>query len=79
VAGKSHASALICTTSSGGKNPGTTRAGTLVQSGQALLEEAFTPHADDFATSVEAGGDLIIGQSIGSEKHHSRAHDLKIR
>ena len=62
-----------------GKTPGTTRAGALVLSRDSLFEEAFSPHADDFATSVEAGCDLIVGQAIGSEKHLSGAHDLKIQ
>jgi hypothetical protein len=79
VAGNSHASALIGTTSSGGKNPGTTRAGALVQSRQSLFEEALSPHTDDFATSVKARGNLIIGEAISSQKYHSGAHDLEIR
>jgi hypothetical protein len=33
-----------------------------MKSGQPLPEEAFTPHPNDFATSVEAGGNLIIGK-----------------
>ena len=62
-----------------GENPGTTRAGALVQSSQPFFEEALSPHADDFATRVQASGDLIIGQAIGGEKYHSRAYDLEIR
>jgi hypothetical protein len=51
----------------------------LVQSGQSLFEESLSPHTDDFATSVKASGNLIIGQPIGSEKHHSGAKDFEIR
>jgi hypothetical protein len=79
VAGNSQASALTRTTGSGGKNPGTTRAGTLVQSGQSFLKEAFSPHADHFATSVKASGDPIVGEAIRGEKHHPGAHDHEIR
>jgi hypothetical protein len=79
VAGNSQASALTWTTSSGGKNPGTTRAGTLVQTGQPLFEEALSPHAHNFATGVEARSDLIIGQALGGKKNHPGAEDLKIR
>jgi hypothetical protein len=62
-----------------GKNPGTTRAGALVQSGQSFFEEASSPHADNLATSVKASGDPIIRHALGSAKHHPGAHDLKIR
>jgi hypothetical protein len=79
VAGNSQASALTCTTSSGGKNPGTTRAGTLLQTGQSFFEEALSPQAHNFATSVEASGDLIVGQALGGKKNHSGAQNLKIR
>jgi hypothetical protein len=54
-------------TSSGGKNPGPTRAGALVQPGQSLFEEALSPHAHNFATGVKASGDLIIGQTLGGK------------
>jgi hypothetical protein len=66
-------------TSSGGKNPGTTRAGALVQPGQPLFEEALSPHAHHFATGVKARGDLIIGQTLGGKKNHLGTEDLKIR
>jgi hypothetical protein len=62
-----------------GKNPGTARAGALVQSGDSFFEEALSPHADYFATGIEAGGYPVIGQALGSEKHHLGAHDIKIR
>ena len=43
VAGSSQARALTCTTSSGGKNPGTPRAGAFFQTRQAFLKEALAP------------------------------------
>jgi hypothetical protein len=66
-------------TSSGGKKPGTTRAGALVQAGQSIFEEALSPHADDLATGVQASGDLIIGQTLSGKKYHPGAQHLKIR
>src|SRR3989304_7749649 len=58
--GNSHASALTWTTISGGKSPGTARAGTLVEAGQALIKEAFPPQADDIAPKGEGVRDLVI-------------------
>ena len=55
---------------------GTARAGALVQSSQSFLKEAFSPHADNFATSVKASGNLIIGEATSREQHHPGAHDL---
>jgi len=67
--------ALTCTTSSGGKNPGS--AGTLAvfQAGQAFFEETFSPAADDLASRAETVGDLIIGEALVSEEDHLEASD----
>ena len=62
VAGSSHASALIWTTSSGGENPGPPRAWTFRKAGQALLEEPLAPQTDDIASDGERRGDLVIGR-----------------
>jgi len=43
LAGSSQAKALIWTTSSGGKSPGTTRTSLLFQPREAIGEEAFAP------------------------------------
>jgi hypothetical protein len=51
----------------------------VVEAGQAILEEAFSPPADDFATAVQASRNSIIGQACGRKKNHSGAQDLKIR
>jgi len=61
VAGSSHAKALTCTTSSGGKRPGATRSGTFFQTCQAFLKEALAPQANHFTASIQALSDLIIG------------------
>jgi len=70
---------LTCTTSSGGKGPGATRSGTFFEPRQALLEETFAPQADDLAASVQAFGDLVIGEAFGGMEDHSGADNLKIR
>src|SRR6266545_5939298 len=79
VAGSSHASALIWTTSSGGKSPGPTRARALLQAGHALLEEPLAPLADDFPPRREGGGDLVVGEPLRREQDHLGPTHLKIR
>lgn len=59
--GSSHAKALIAITTPGGKagRPAVSRL--FLQAGQALLEEALAPLADDLAGRVQARRDLVIG------------------
>src|SRR5439155_7756970 len=59
VLGSSQATALTAITTSGGKNPRPTLPGGLLQSLQALLEEALAPLAHDLAGQVHPGGDLL--------------------
>jgi hypothetical protein len=77
--GNSQAIALTCTTSSGGKNPGASRALAVFQARQAPLEESLSPHADDLASGAEAFGDLIVGEALVSQKNHLGADNHKIR
>jgi hypothetical protein len=70
--------ALTCTTSSGGKNPGSAGARAVFQASQAFFEEAFSPAADDLASRAETVGDLIIGEALVREEHHLGASDHKI-
>ena len=79
VAGSSQASALTCTTSSGGKSPGSTRASLFFQSRQSLLEKAFAPQADDFASRMQARSNFVVAQAVGGEEDHLGSDDLKIR
>jgi hypothetical protein len=79
VAGSSHAKALTCTISSGGKRPGATRSGTFFQSRQALFEEAFAPLANNFSPGIQATSDFIIGQTLSRIENHLGAENLKIR
>src|SRR5947208_10648836 len=78
-AGGSHARALTCTTSSGGKRPGPTRSGTFFQARQAFLKEALAPKADDLPPRNQAFSDLIIRQTLGRMENHSGTNHLKIR
>jgi hypothetical protein len=76
--GNSQARALTCTTSSGGKTPGSAGALAVFQTCQPFFEEAFSPAADDLASSTEAIGDLIVGEALLSEENHLGAGDCKI-
>jgi hypothetical protein len=71
--------ALTRTTSSGGKDPGTSGSWAVIETREALLEEAFTPHADDFASGDEVVCDVVIGEALVSQKDHLGANDLIIR
>jgi len=77
--GDSQASALTCTTTSGGKRPGASRPWPLFQAGQPFIEEAFAPHANHFPTCIQPSADLIITQPLSRQKHHSGAQYKKIR
>src|SRR3990172_4348551 len=79
VQGSSHARALICTTSSGGKTPGAARPWTLFKACDALFKEPLSPHADDFTAGIESGCNLIVSQSLGRQKNDLGTDDLKIR
>jgi hypothetical protein len=71
--------ALTYTTSSGGKNPGASRALAVFQTRQAPLKESLSPHADNLPSGTEAFGNLIVGKAFVSQKHHLGANYHKIR
>ena len=77
--GNSQAIALTYTTSSGGGNPGASRALAVFQTGQASLKESLSPHADDLPSGAEALGDLVVGETLVGEKNHLGADNYKIR
>src|SRR5712691_881481 len=79
LAGSSHAMALTRTTSSGGEDPGASGSWAVVETPQALLEEALAPHAYDFASCAEGLCDLVIGEAPVGQEDHLRAEDLEIR
>jgi hypothetical protein len=70
TAGISQARALICTTSSGGKDPGAARARALFEPGKSFMKEALAPQAHDIAPYRERSGDLLIGATLGGEQDH---------
>src|SRR5438093_3358281 len=76
VAGSSQAMAFICTMSSGGKNRGSPRARSLLQTAHTLVEEPLAPQAHHVAADGESGPDLIIGQAVGGKENHSGAQDF---
>jgi hypothetical protein len=65
VAGNSQARALTWTTTAGGKSSGTARARTLVETGEAFIEEAFAPQADDVPADGQRGRNLVIAEALG--------------
>src|ERR687892_723987 len=79
VTGNSHAMAFTCTTTSGGKNRGAARPGSLLQSWQSLMEEPLAPETDHIASDVQGCADFIIGSSLCSQQNHLGAQDLEIR
>lgn len=44
-----------------------------------MLEEPFTPQADDLAAGVETSGDLVVGQALGGKENHLGADHFEIR
>jgi hypothetical protein len=79
VAGNSHASALISTVSSGGKDPRASRAHSFLKTRQSFLEEALAPLADYLASRVQAHGDLVVVHTVGGHQDHPGSNNLKIR
>jgi hypothetical protein len=78
VAGNSQARALTWTTTSGGKSSGTARARTLVEAGQAFIEEAFAPQADDVSADGQRGRNLVIAEALGRGQHDAGAEHLTV-
>jgi hypothetical protein len=79
VAGNSHASALTCTTTSGGENRGTPRSIPITQTGQPFIEETLAPEGDDLAPRIQTFGDFTVGDALGSKENDLCALHLKIR
>ena len=79
VVGRSHASALISTVSSGGKDPGASRASPLFEARQSFLEEALAPLADHLASRVQPRGDLVVVHATRGHQDHLGSNNLEIR
>ncbi len=78
-AGNSQARALTATTTSGGKDRRSAASGALVQTRQALLEEAFAPLGHDLPASVQAQSDLVVVVSLGGHEDDLGANHISIR
>jgi len=78
-AGISQASALISTTSSGGKSPGASRAGSLLEPRYSISVEALAPLADDLAARIQAHRDLIVVHALGGHQDHLGPNYLEVR
>jgi hypothetical protein len=70
---------LTWTTTSGGKSPGTTRAGTLLQAGEAFIEEALAPQTDDVSPDGQRRRNLVIAAALGRRQDDERSEHLKVR
>lgn len=63
VQGNSQARAFTSTTVSGGKERGPAAPREFLEAGEAFLEEALPPFADDLSRCIEPVGDLIVGEA----------------
>jgi hypothetical protein len=79
AAGSSHASALIATTTSGGKDRGPPGSWSLLEPEQALLVEPLAPLGDDLAGSAQPGGDLVVGHPLGGQQHDLGSCHVAVR
>jgi hypothetical protein len=77
--GNSQARALTATTISGGKARRCAATGKLVEAGQARLEEALTPFADNLTRDVEAARDNVIAPAIGGIEYDLGPNHVTIR
>src|SRR6478609_5754784 len=78
-AGSSQASALIATTTSGGKTRGPSPPRQIGQAGQTLVVEAFAPLGHHLPWCVQARRDLVVAQTLGRVQHDPGPHNIGIR
>jgi len=50
----------------------------ILETGHALLEEAFAPEGHDLAPGMEAPGNRVIGPAFGRQEDHRSADDLEM-
>jgi hypothetical protein len=67
------------TTTSGGKAGRSPASRFLVETGQAVFEEALAPLTDDLPRGIQAGGDDIVRERVSGEQDQFRADDVTIR
>jgi len=71
--------ALISTARLGGKAHRTAPARSLLEAGEALLEEALAPLADHLPPGVEPRRDVVVIETLRREEHQLGSDDLPIR
>jgi hypothetical protein len=69
----------MATTTLGGKAGRTASPLLLFEAGEALLEEALAPLADNLSGGVQPGGDLVIPEAFRGVEHDPSPDDIPIR
>ena len=77
--GSSQAIRFTSTTTPGGKAGCSPASQLLIEAGEALLEEALAPLADDLPWGIQPRGNDIVGQSLCGEQDELGANDISIR
>src|SRR5271166_293704 len=77
--GSSQASALIATTTLGGKAGWSPATRLFVQAWKSPGIVALTPLADDLARHAQACGDAIVAKPLARQEHDLGAHNITIR
>lgn len=78
-AGSSQARPLMAMWTSGGKDRRSPAAWSLLEAGEALLEEPLPPFGHDLPAGVEAGGDLVVVEPVGGHQDDLGSDDVSIR
>jgi hypothetical protein len=69
----------MATTTLGGKLRRAPASRFFLKAGEALLEEALAPLADDLSWSIEPCGDTVVVQTLGSVEDDLGADHITIR
>ncbi len=77
--GSSQASALISTTTPGGKDSGTPAPGPFLQTRHPGLKEASAPLTHHFPPGVQACGDLVVAQALSDHEDRLGTNHISIR
>jgi hypothetical protein len=77
--GRSQAMRLTSTTTLGGKAGRSPAARLFVESGEAVLEEAMSPLADDLSGRVQPRADGVVAEAECGKKHDLGPDDVTIR
>src|SRR3990170_4432246 len=77
--GNSQASALMATTTLGGKAGRAPAARPLLQAGHTLRKDPLAPLADDLPTRIQSSGDCVVPEPIGRVERDLGPDDVTIR